>query len=162
MALSYLLLIFWTSSAFLCAHLAKQRNRNIFLWFALGLLFNVLAFLVIFFLPVKAKKPEAEVATNTLSMTQESNAKDSFYPSEDKITPREPLRKRIPTNQTVPWYFINKNLEKIGPLNLSELRKAFIENTLDDTTYIWCEEFDNWTQVKEFQNKTTLTDPDYA
>ncbi len=161
MALFYLLLTFWTISAFICAHLAKQRGRNVFLWFALGLMFTVFAVLSLFFLPPKEKKKEEPEAASSLRVVKQSASESSFYP-ENKPTPySQPVSKRIPTSKTIPWYFINKNLEKVGPLKLPELRKAFVENQLDDSTYIWCEEFDNWMQLSEFQNKTTLTDPDY-
>ena len=159
MATYYLLLIFWTICAFLCGHLAKQRGRNIALWFVLGLMFSLFAVLCIFFSPPKERKEEPEGASS-LTIAKQSAA-DSFYPENKPSSYSKPLSKRIPTSVSIPWYFLNKKLEKVGPLKLPELRKAFAENHLDDTTYIWCEEFENWMQLSEFQNKTTLTDPDY-
>lgn len=133
---------------------AKNKGRNPILWFLVGFSFGIIGLFVAYrmsSLSADSKSKPAPVPVREAHSEATSPA-DQPFPTENV--------KRIPTNLSIQWYYINANLDTVGPLKLGELRKHINENKLDDSTYIWCEEFSDWMQISEFQNSSTLLDPD--
>jgi hypothetical protein len=149
------ILIAWLISGAVTALIAKQKNRNPIAWFFIGLLFGVLGILAITVLAAKPSKKDAEVASVAISEARSESA----LPADSGRSHLGPV-KRIPTNKSLQWYYLNKNVDTIGPLTVDDLRRQIFDNKLDGSTYIWCEEFADWSQISEFQNNNILLDPD--
>lgn len=139
------------------ALIAKNKGRNPLIWFFLTLLCVPLGLFILCLLSPATKREEQKVPAETLPRQASSEA--AF--SDDLGGEMNDLHsRRLPTNQAIDWYFIDQNLETVGPLSMDQLRKALIDRHLDPTTYIWCEEFSDWTQISEFQNGSILFDAD--
>lgn len=152
-----MLLLLWLSLAGTTAYFAKQRNRNPVLWFFIGLLLGILSLPLILLLPAKAvpvAEKQGEVAPVSLS---EAHSEAALPADNSRNFP--PI-KRIPTSLTNQWYYVDDNQNIIGPFIISELRREIVTKKLDTSIYVWCEEFDDWMQLQEFQNSNILTDPD--
>lgn len=145
-----------SSTAFgvLTAMVAKKKGRNTILWFLVGFSFGLIGLLVAWKLSPVNTDPKAKSATIPIREVRSEAASpaDQPYPSENV--------KRIPTSLSIQWYYINADLDTVGPLKVDELRKHLHDNKLDASTYIWCEEFVDWMQISEFQNSSTLLDSD--
>lgn len=154
---SFAVLLFWTTIGCLTAYLAKQRGRNPVIWFFIGLFFSLLGLLLLLLLPSKAteakqediKVPDIKAAHNESAAFSD----DSMYAG--------PSMPRISRDSTLDWYYIDNSSKVIGPLKLSELRKALLENKMDQKTYIWCDEFLDWTLISDLQNGSFLLDKDF-
>jgi len=150
----YTALIVWACIGGLTAYFAKQRHRNPLSWFLIGLALGIFGFLLLFLLPSKKVEKKQEA---TLPIAESHN--EAAIPSENP-TPYQPPAKRIPTNRSILWYYLDENLDTQGPLTIDKLRKTLHEKKLDATCYIWCEEYDDWMQIQDCQNQNVLTDPD--
>lgn len=151
-------LLFWTTIGCITSYIAKQRNRSPIIWFFIGLLFSLFGLLLLLALPSKtAQLTEKE---NVKVPDIKSSHNEAAALSDDSMY-REPSMPRVSRDTTLDWYFIDDKSSIIGPLKLSELRKSLIEGKFDNKTYIWCEEFLDWTQIFLLQNGASLLDPDF-
>ncbi len=155
---SFAVLLFWTTIGCLTAYIAKQRGRNPVIWFFIGLFFSLFGLILLLLLPSKINlQPKQEdIKVPDIKTTHSESAAlsdDSMYSG--------PSMPRISRDTSLDWYFIDNTSKIIGPLKLSELRKALIENKMDQKTYIWCEEFLDWTLISDLQNGASLLDPDF-
>lgn len=115
--------------SFFCAHKAKLRGRNPFVWFAIGFTFGLLGLLILYLLP---------------PLTSQSLPK--VYSS---IEPRQkPLFK---SSQKL-WYYLNSHNQRFGPMSLERLKEIWIENQIFKKTYVWNEEMKDWKLVEELPN----------
>ncbi len=144
-----------------CYTLAKKKERNEKLWAILGLFFGALALLIIVFLPKKQntiKTPIQETSGSIASI--QSEAAQPFDTEDSYELPKAP---RIPGSKSLNWYYINakKDDEIKGPFSINTLRKEIFDNKLDGSTYIWCEELEDWALISEFSNCNLILDPDF-
>jgi len=151
----YTILIACFLSGAITAIIAKQKNRNPISWFFIGLSFGIFGVLFVTFLPAKPSKKDPEAASVPISEVRSESA----LPADAGRSSMGPV-KRIPTNKSLQWYYLNKNVDTIGPLTIDELRHHIFDNKLDAATYIWCEEFADWMQISEFLNNNVLLDTD--
>lgn len=144
-----------------CYKTAKEKSRNPYLWVALTILFGIFAAIALILLPSKknlTKDPIKETPGPSSSLHNESAA--SLDSEENFEIPRAP---RLSGSKSLSWYFVDqKDNDAIkGPFSLNNLRKHIHEENLDSSTYIWCEEFESWTQIQEFSNSSLLMDKDF-
>ncbi|MCH9811724.1 DUF4339 domain-containing protein [bacterium] len=140
-----------------CYTLAKKLGRNPIIWAGLGLIFNLIALIALAFSAKKetAKSNPIKETTGNGVMHNDGAAAindDSFE------MPKAP---RISSSKSLNWHYINSDNEIKGPFSLNDLRKEIHTNKLDSTTYIWCDEFEEWTQITEFSNASLLLDSDF-
>jgi hypothetical protein len=155
---SFAVLLFWTTIGCLTAYIAKQRNRNPLAWFFIGLFFSLFGLVLLLLLPSKTnlQEKQEDIKVPDIKATHSESAAlsgDSMYSG--------PSMPRISRDTTLDWYFIDNASKIIGPLKLSALRKTLIESKMDQKTYIWCEEFLDWTLISDLQNGAFLLDPDF-
>lgn len=139
----------------ICAYTAKRRSKNPYTWFALGAIFGVFALIALVFFTQKTEEPEPiKTPDAPLSMNSENVA---YQDSNAFPTPTL----RVSRDTSLDWYFIDSQSQIQGPLKLTNLRKTLIEKKYDNETYIWCDEFPDWAQIKTLQNGAMLLDPDF-
>lgn len=140
-----------------CYLLAKKLNRNPILWAILGLCLPCIPLIALVFLGEKKQNPSdpiKETSGNGTMLNEGAAAlnDDSFE------MPKAP---RISSSKSLNWHYINGDNEIKGPFSINDLRKEIHTNKLDSTTYIWCDEFEEWTQIAEFSNASLLLDSDF-
>ena len=153
-------LIYKVACSAYCFNLAKKRGRNEIAWTVLGFLFDIFTIATIALLPKKEKaekQPIKESAGDSGVMFNEGAAalnEDSFE------MPKAP---RLSSSKNLNWYYIaaTEDTEIKGPFGLNDLRKEIHNNTLDGSTYVWCEEFEDWTKLSEFSNASLVLDADF-
>lgn len=146
--------------AYGCYSMAKKRNRNEIGWGITGLFFGIFAFVTILLLSKKetgTKEAIQETAGNSGIMHNEGSAAlddDSFE------IPKAP---RLSSSKSLNWYYIapTENTEIKGPFGINDLRKEIHDSKLDGGTYVWCEEFEDWTLLSEFSNASLILDADF-
>lgn len=93
---------------------AKKRGRNPVRWYTLGFFFGLVSFCILMFL-----KPQKKLKAPALQPV---------------IEPKSPLSY---------WYYLDGD-NQVGPMSLDALNKAFIEDKVQDSTYVWSEELTDW------------------
>lgn len=124
MSIAFSLLLAWS-----CGHYAKRRGRNPTTWFVAGAFFGILALIALFIFPVR-KPNEKPIATQPIDKT----------PS---------LTATCPIQAQKLWYYLNDNKEQFGPMSFNALSKAWLDGSVQEQTFVWNEEMENWQPLKE-------------
>ena len=147
--------------AVICYQIAVKKNRNEKGWAILGFLFCFIAFAFLICLPKKEnsklQEPVEETAATPSSIHNESAA---ALNNDEAYEPRKP---RISGSKSLSWYFIDQKNDNLiqGPFSINELRKQIQINKLDENTYVWCEEFEEWVLISSFSNASLILDADF-
>lgn len=112
----------------LCSYYAKQKGRDGFAWFFIGLFLGLIGLLLLFILPAKKNLVVQEAKEESLPIEIE--------PYEIKpVTPKKP---------TLFWYYLDVENKQFGPMSEEALFLAWKEGKINDKTYVWNEEMENW------------------
>ena len=120
---SLLILAYLSYTAY---HKAAQKGRNPWVWASLVLVFGLIGYLVLLFLPTKTKPIIIETEDST-------------------IIPKE----LVQTLNTENWYFLDPKNQTIGPMNFENLKTAFDNGTLKKTSFVWNEDYTDWKKIEE-------------
>ncbi len=149
--------VIWVIVGLISAYVAKRKGKNPLVWFAMGTLFSVLGLMILLMLP-KNKDDEDK---STLAPVHSMSSEGGLHAEEEGFNEPSPSVKRIKPDPTLQWHYIFESdniVEVRGPMSIDELRKAVVNLKLPITTFIWCDEFPDWTPISEFQNSSYLTD----
>lgn len=142
--------------------IAKLKGRSPELWIILTFCFGIFALITLLLLPKKeAKEPQKKLASEGHdAKVMHSESAMPLDNEESFSTPRAP---RLPGSKSLSWYYADqKNGNDIkGPFSINDLRKQILEHKLDVSTYVWCEEFEEWMQIAEFSNSSLIMDKDF-
>jgi MFS family permease len=128
-----------TTTAFLGAclfgtlslYLAHRKGRSPYTWFFVGFVFGIFGLLAIFFAPSQKKKPISS-APKPQESTLEELAIQTIQGPIDKF-----------------WYYIDPSNQQQGPMSHSALTSAWLEGKLNQSTFVWNEEFADWKTLKD-------------
>lgn len=124
-----LFVILWLIFGGVSSYCAKDRGRDPFTWFFIGVLLGIFGLLLLFLLP--------SLATNQ-AVNEENNEAAPFV-EEKRETPY-----RLKT-----WFYLNVSHDQIGPLSFPQLKNAGKAGRIDATTLVWCEEMPEWKSLAE-------------
>ena len=108
------------------AFIARSRGKNPYLWFFLGTLFGLLGLLFLFFDPSRPT-------------TAKKGAPAAKDPNTIDIIPQYD-----PSCKEKFWYYLTPTNQQLGPMSFEALLKAYSENKVLRTTYIWTADFESW------------------
>ena len=54
------------------------------------------------------------------------------------------------------WYYLNKTGQQFGPISFQALINDWENNKIEEESYVWNEDLDDWKRFKEVLQKTTL------
>ena len=112
-----------------CSQIARRQGRNPTIWFILGVLFGLLALIVIALLPA-SKQKRAETQTTP----------------EPKLVS---LKTLIESHTGKLWYYLGSDQTQFGPMSLDALSREWREGKVSEKTLVWNEELTEWKQVTE-------------
>ena len=121
-----LILISWILFGGVSAYYAKQRGRNPYAWFGIGLLFGVFGLILLFILP---KKNEAEIVV------------------EAKPEPTAP--RALSTEPVLFWYYVDDENQQQGPMSPTAFDTAKTDGRIKPTHYVWNTQMDEWKRLQE-------------
>ncbi len=151
--------IIWVIIGLISAFVAKRKGKNPLLWFAIGTFFSLLGLILLLLLP----KNKDDDDKSTLAPVHSMNSEGGAPAEEESYSEPTPTAKRIKSDPSFQWYYVfesDSSAEVRGPMTIDLLRKAVVSLKLPLATYIWCDDFPDWTQISEFQNPSFLTDKD--
>jgi len=111
----------------LAAYVAKRKGKSPYGWFFCGFFFGLLGVICIYFFLGKKKEEKQVVATPA---------------------PIDPLANKI-------WYYLDQDMNQTGPMSYPVLRKAWNEGVINNETYIWNPDLEDWKQLEEILPKST-------
>lgn len=137
MAKDFFTLIIWAICGSICAHFAKKQGRSPRKWFFLGMLLGLLGLLLLFVLRYyeiwrlkrKGGKQKEESSLKTASTSA----------------------KNLSTN-TAPhilWYYLDSQQQQQGPMSFNALERAWKEDRVFTSSWVWNEEFSDWKRFNE-------------
>ncbi|PCI95692.1 hypothetical protein COB11_01540 [Candidatus Aerophobetes bacterium] len=119
----------------------NRRNRDFSIWFILGFMFGLLAFVPLLFLPKLKKKKKENASKEEPIITVD-------------LTPKLPMREQL-------WYFLDEKQTQVGPVSFEGLRKHFLTGTVGTTSYVWNAMMKDWEPLQalpEYLNEITSED----
>ena len=120
--------LFWL---WITARFAQKKGLNQKNWYIAGMLFCALAFIMVLFQRKKNLKMPEPVDKSQLIPIHLSH--------------RECL-----------WYYLNKTGQQFGPISFQALINDWENNKIEEESYVWNEDLDDWKRFKEVLQKTTL------
>jgi len=127
-----LIILFWMALGGVSAYYAKERGRNPYVWFFVGLIFGILGLILLFILPKRGIQDFAK-------------KKEPVEESIDIL----PVQKETPAYQKKFWYYLDENNNQCGPMSFEKLKTFFQEGKITSSTYTWYEELEQWKPLKE-------------
>lgn len=120
-----LLLISSVALGAVSAYLGYKREKNPYLWFAIGFFFGLFGVLTIFLTGQKKNLPDEEKKL------------------EPVLTLSGPIDKF--------WYYLDSNQKQQGPMSQNAIINAWKEGKIDLSTYVWHEEMTDWKPLGDCQ-----------
>lgn len=102
------------------AYFANRLKKDPYIWFLLGFLFGLISLVILLILDIIKKKKS---------------------PSPQKKRVDDIIDSRF-------WYYLSNDKTTLGPLSLCRLKDLFSENKISPNTYVWAEDFKDWTLLK--------------
>lgn len=113
--------------ALLTALFAKERGRDPYIWFGLGLLGNIFALLLLFILP-DLLETSAKKGPKTIDIVA-----TPLYPEFEKYD----------------WFYLDSERKTTGPLPFDKLKGLFQKNSLTESSLVWNEGQTEWLQINK-------------
>jgi hypothetical protein len=119
------------------AYMARARGKNPFLWFFLGMLFGIFGLLFIMFSKPQALGPKKAAEPDPMTID---------------VTP-----KLDPIHENKCWYYLDPQNQQFGPMSFDGLKRAWKEGKVEDKTYVWNENLDDWLPFGDFIKENTTS-----
>ncbi|VHO03873.1 DUF4339 domain-containing protein [Candidatus Rhabdochlamydia sp. T3358] len=119
--------LFW---GWITAHFAQKKGLNPRNWYIAGVLFCALAFIMVLFQRKETLKIPDPVHKPELV---------PIY-----LSQREYL-----------WYYLNEAGQQFGPVNFQALTRAWENKKIQEESYLWNEDLEDWKRFKEVLQITT-------
>ncbi|PWU16321.1 MAG: hypothetical protein C5B45_00695 [Chlamydiae bacterium] len=120
--------LFWGWITARCAQKKGLNQRN---WYIAGVLFCVLAFIMVLF----QRKKDLKILDPVVHKPQ-------FIPIH--LSQRENL-----------WYYLNKTGQQLGPISFQDLTSVWENKKIQEESYVWNEDLEDWKRLKEVLQITT-------
>jgi GYF domain 2 len=133
--------IFLTFGA-ICSFVAKQKGRDPVAWYILGMLFCLLALVVLFLLPPLP-----------------SQAEDIEENEDQKLSGLKPGGQTEPLYTQNEWFYISEEKRAQGPVGFELLKKMWQEGRLSSNSFLWTEGMNQWKRVKELKGMEDALSP---
>lgn len=127
-------MIFGLIFGIICSYVAVKRGRNQIRWFVGGCLFGLLALLFLYLLPPAFKRKQGEKKAPSYPL----------FPSEEEKAPLHPFQKKL-------WYYLDQESKQYGPMSFDALKKGWKEGKVQEKTYLWNEDLENWKLLEEMK-----------
>ncbi len=127
----YILLFFWITFGLISSLIASKRDRNIYAWFILGMLFGIFGILALYLLP--SKRNIAGPIPIGVNIKKDPTIKEQNF-----------------------WYYLDNEKTQYGPMSFTGLKDALLEGKVSSTTYVWNDTMDEWKKFKEIPICATL------
>lgn len=109
------------------------------MWFFLGILLGVLGLIILYFLP----------DLNTARHTNNDNPETSPDKPMVELLPAPP---KIAQPDQEEWYYLDRKNNQQGPVSLAIVKQEWAKGEIDQDTYVWCQEFDQWYKIKDLKD----------
>jgi hypothetical protein len=121
------LLSIWLTFGYLCSYIAKNKNKKRLFWFYMGILFGLIALIIILFL-----KKDKKMIKNIKEVKAQKN-----------------IFKINPLNDKNFWYYLDDDNKQIGPLSLKAIEDNILNKKINPFTYVWNDTLDEWKRLNQ-------------
>ncbi len=105
----------------LTAYLAKRKGRDPTVWFLIGMLCGIFGLIALFFVP---------------EVKQQEKPKPPSPPPQDALATKK-------------WFYLDAAHTTCGPHPFATIQQLFRENTIQPSTYVWCEGVEGWKKIHD-------------
>lgn len=141
----------WLILGTICAYIAKNRNRNPYIWFFVGLFLGIFGLIILFIIPPKKERALAPI----LSSSQSSNALPAQFETKmntlgsSSESPEHSMTKNL-------WYYLDDENKQYGPMSFFAFKQAWENDQIKSSTFVWSPEMENWKPLEELQEIFSL------
>lgn len=123
----------WIVFGCVTAYFAKNRGRNPYGWFFIGLFLGLIGLCLVFILPKKQSIVQEEGKPITIEVIPDvpEDHKNKF------------------------WYYLDDTNKQIGPMSFTALLRDWKEGKVRPETQVWNENLTHWKPFSEFLKKST-------
>lgn len=118
-----------------CSYVAKNKGRNPVMWYILGMLFCLLALIVLSLLP--SLKTPAQISDETEENEDEKLSGSGFD------------EKKILAYQQNEWFYLGEDKQPKGPVGFNDLKTLWMDGLLESRSFVWTEGMVNWKRISE-------------
>jgi hypothetical protein len=122
----------WVAVGAITANLAKQRGRDPYTWFFIGMLLGIFAILALFIMPIVKKEGVEDEVKETGSVIVEE-------------VPPEPVQ----LFHLKDWHCIDTAKVQKGPLTFREMKALWNDGKLVSQSYVWTEGMAAWLPIEK-------------
>lgn len=141
----------WLILGTICAYIARNRNRNPYIWFFVGLFLGIFGLIILFIIPTKKQEELAPI----LSSSQLSNPPLPHFETtmnaqgSSSESPEHAMTKNL-------WYYLDDENKQYGPMSFFAFKQAWENDQIKSSTFVWSEEMENWKPLEELQEIFSL------
>lgn len=121
--------------------LAIRKNRNPAFWFLMGVSFGIFAIFALVLLGKQKMRP---------SLSDPSLLDGSLGDRLDSLS--------LSFIENLHWYYLGEENKQVGPVAISEFKKAILQGEIDTSTYVWREDFEEWKKLEECLEDESLAE----
>ncbi|HSX12003.1 MAG TPA: DUF4339 domain-containing protein [Rhabdochlamydiaceae bacterium] len=133
MTVSWITLLIWVLFGCATAYFAKQRGRDPYTWFFIGLFLGVIGLGLVFIFPKK-----------TITIQDVPEAK-----------PVDPVPELPPEHKNKFWYYLDTANAQVGPMSFDALVREWRNGKVELQTQVWNENLEQWTPLSVFVKSPT-------
>ena len=122
----FMLSILWVFMGGVTSYMAKNRGRDPYLWFAIGVLFGLIGLLVLVLLPKVIDKVE----NGNKPDIENSAVQNSLDPWKE-------------------WFYVDSKGGQVGPLSVELLKDQWKIEGVNGRSFVWTEGMDSWKRIEE-------------
>lgn len=131
--MDFILQLFFVSALFgaVCSYLAHKKQKNLYLWFAIGFCFGIFGFIFLFFLTLSQSKQKILI-TKQMDLQKKEDPLSLLSLYADNL-----------------WYYVNENNEAIGPISHNLLKERFQKGKISLSSLVWNEKLSSWKKMQD-------------
>jgi hypothetical protein len=134
-----LIIAIWTLVGLATAYFARQRGRDPYIWFAIGVCFGVLGLLLLILLPSVSEG--------------ETRPQDDQTPQPPVIIEAAPAEAACHHDYLIKeWFCIDKAHQNLGPMHFNLLKTLWKDGKVDSHTFVWCEGMPEWKRIENLSD----------
>ncbi|MCI5052538.1 MAG: DUF4339 domain-containing protein [Simkaniaceae bacterium] len=126
----YLVLIAWCLLGSISSRIAKKRGLHPMTWFFVGFFFGIFGIAA----ALLWKAPEQESTPET----------------------PDPLLLSLRRKH---WYYLDHDKNQLGPVSFDNLKRAFRDERVTGSSYVWHEELEDWQRIEETEGLKDYFNP---
>ncbi len=137
--MNFFLQLFIASALFgaSCSYLAYKKQKNPYVWFAVGFCLGIFGLIFLFFQILAHPKQKISMTRQRAEKKKEGESSLHSLSSYSDMT----------------WYYVDAKNQQMGPISHNLLKEKIQNGTISISSLVWNENLPEWKKLQELLNK---------